>query len=87
MRKHIWLNLLEDYEEIGNFLREKVRIQYHAKVRHKVIAEKERFLEKISKESSQNRVIGIIELDKQGNLAPNSTNQKEINDCPEELKR
>lgn len=87
MRKHIWLNLLEDYEEIGNYLREKVRIQYHAKVRHKVIAEKERYLKKLSKESSQNRVIGIIELDKHGNFAPDSTNQKEINDCPEELKK
>lgn len=51
MRKHTWLELLDDFEEIGSFLREKVRIQYHAKVRGKVIAEKERFLKKLNKDS------------------------------------
>ena len=63
MRKHIWISLLEEYADIGEFIKENVMIQYNTKVKNKIVSEKKRYLKKLNKEAGYNQVIGILDLD------------------------
>ena len=78
IRKHIFLELIEDYPVIGEYLRENIHIYYHSTIRHKIVSEKKRFLKRLRNDVGQSQVIGIMDLDNEGNFTANKIDKHEI---------
>ena len=45
LRKEAWFDMMEEYEEIADILKNNVKNEYHCKIKYKVQKEKERIME------------------------------------------
>ena len=65
LRKEAWFEMMEEYEEIADILKNNVKKEYHMKIKHKVQKEKERIMEllKLGQRHGQRQVLSIVDMD------------------------
>ena len=62
LRKHLWIQLLEDYPEVSDYMKENMRIEYFRKIKLKIMIEKRSYLEKLKKQSGMDQVVAVYDL-------------------------
>lgn len=62
LRKHLWIQLLEDYPEVSDYMKENMRIEYFRKIKLKIMIEKRSHLEKLKKQSGMDQVVAVYDL-------------------------
>lgn len=64
LRKHEWIELSEEFEEIADILRDNVKTNYFKRIKCKVDWKKKIFLDRLKGRKGQNQIQTIVDLDK-----------------------
>lgn len=56
---------MDNFEEIANLLKEKIKGEFLSKIKFKVCAEKRKFINKLKKRAGQRQILQIVDLDKE----------------------
>lgn len=66
LRKQSWSDIIEDYSEIADILKENVRFEYSQKIKFKLQSEKKNYISKLSKRAGKGHILSILDWQKEG---------------------
>lgn len=65
LRKQSWRDIIEDFSEIADILKENVKNDYTNKIKFKVQAERKNYLNKLCKNAGKGHILSILDWNKE----------------------